>query len=344
MINQYRLSFVVLIACCVCFLGRASCWGEERSLDEGWRFQVDVADAGVAQGWAAPALDDSRWLTVRAGESWAAHGYFGYSGNAWYRKRIQIPQQFQGQFIVFRGVKESCTVYMDGVEVGRYGPSPDPKLRGLFSGAPPFRLRLPQKPEVVIALRVFGADNHAIDTIGPGLVRSVSLSDSLLVSYEGYWLAPDQYITRDAWLAAMRAERTRRRAQLGDDRHIYDGEFSWTSRNFVEAFVFTYDTSFYNYREKRYLLDDYLNDGQKRFGGYDSLLLWHAYPNIGVDGQNQFAMLRDLPGGVPGLHALIETAHARGVKTYIAYNPWDRETAQENESHEASLGSMVKNL
>jgi formylglycine-generating enzyme required for sulfatase activity len=343
MTRRYRLCFLVLATCCIGTL-RVGCWGEELSLDEGWKFQVDVADVGVAQGWAAPALDDSGWQPVKAGESWAAHGYFGYSGIAWYRKRIQVPQKFQGQFIVFRGVKERCTVYVDGAEVGRYGPSADPKLRGLFSGAPPFRLRLPQRPEIVVALRVFGADNHAIDTVGPGLVKGVALSDSPLVSYEGYWLAPDQYITRDAWLAAMRAERARRRAQLEDDRHIYEGEFARTSRNFVQAFVFTYDTSFYNYREKRYRLDAYLDDGQKRFGGYDSLLLWHAYPNIGVDNQNQFAMLRDLPGGVPGLREVIEKAHARGVKTYIAYNPWDRETAQENESHEESLAHITREL
>lgn len=344
MTKTNRIRPFLLVVGSVCLLCSAACWAEDLPFNEGWKFQFDTLQVGIDRGWAAPGFDDSLWQTVKAGESWAAFGYFGYSGVGWYRKRIQIPERFQGKFIVFHGVKESCTVYVDGAEVGRYSPPHDPKLRGLLSGTPPFRLRLPHASSILVALRVEGADNHAIDTVGPGLVRDVYLSDSLLVSYEGYWLAPDQYTSREQWLAAMREERARRRAQLGNDHHIYDGEFAWTSSNFVEAFVFVYDAAFYSYAAKRYRIDEYLDDGQKRFGGYNSLLLWHAYPNIGVDEQNQFEMLRDLPGGVPGLRNAIEQGHARGVRTYIAYNPWDRDTTQDNEPHEESLANTVKEL
>ena len=110
---------------------------------------------------------------------------------------------------------------------------------------------------------------------------------------------------------------------------VYTGDYAWTSRNFVQAFVYVFDTRFYDVRKNRYLLDEYLADGRKRFGGYDSLLLWHSYTNIGVDSQNQFQMLRSLPGGLPELKKLIDRGHQQGVKTYIAYNPWDRATAQE---------------
>ncbi len=193
-------------------------------------------------------------------------------------------------------------------------------------------------------MRVEGTDTHAYDTPGPGLVRSVTLSDSILVFHEGYWLAPDEYVTHKEWLAEMRAERARRRAYFGMNDRVYTGAYAWTARNFVQAFVYVFDTRFYDVRKGRYLLDEYLADGRRRFGGYDSLLLWHSYTNIGVDPQNQFQMLRSLPGGLPELKKLIDRGHQQGVRTYIAYNPWDWATTQEKVPHIDSLADTVKQI
>ena len=53
-------------------------------------------------------------------------------------------------------------------------------------------------------------------------------------------------------------------------------------------------------------------------------------------------MLRSLPGGLAGLKTVIDRGHQQGVKTYIAYNPWDRATTQEGVSHIESLADTVK--
>ena len=52
-------------------------------------------------------------------------------------------------------------------------------------------------------------------------------------------------------------------------------------------------------------------------------MLWHSYPNIGVDDRNQFEMLADLPGGMAGLAQLVSAFHARHVRVLLCYNPWD---------------------
>lgn len=59
------------------------------------------------------------------------------------------------------------------------------------------------------------------------------------------------------------------------------------------------------------------------------MVLWHAYPRIGVDERNQFDFYRDLPGGLPGLGGAVRRFHRRGVKVYLDYNPWDTGTRRE---------------
>ena len=57
------------------------------------------------------------------------------------------------------------------------------------------------------------------------------------------------------------------------------------------------------------------------------VMLWHSYPNIGIDDRNQFDMLGSLPGGLSGLAALVEAFHKCDVRVLLCYNPWDTGTA-----------------
>ena len=78
---------------------------EELKVNDSWRFQLDPESKGTSLGWDGPELDDAGWLVLQAGKSWATQGYFNYSGTAWYRKRIEIPSEFQGRFLIFYGAK-----------------------------------------------------------------------------------------------------------------------------------------------------------------------------------------------------------------------------------------------
>ena len=77
----------------------------------------------------------------------------------------------------------------------------------------------------------------------------------------------------------------------------------------------------------------FLGDLRSRYGGVDVVMLWHSYPNIGVDDRNQFEMLADLPGGMAGLAQLVSAFHARHVRVLLCYNPWDTGTHDAYSTH-----------
>lgn len=133
---------------------------------------------------------------------------------------------------------------------------------------------------------------------------------------------------------AFREELTRWRGEtrrkLGyDDRYYRRPEFAWDASNFACAFVMMCDETFYDRKRGEYTLDAFLDHGKREFGGYDSIVLWHAYPRIGVDRRNQFDFYRDMPGGLKGVRAMIEKAHRRGVRIFVNFNPWDMGTRRE---------------
>jgi formylglycine-generating enzyme required for sulfatase activity len=121
-------------------------------------------------------------------------------------------------------------------------------------------------------------------------------------------------------------------------------EFAWSARNFSCCFLMVCDETFYDPRRGLYKVDEFLDHGEREFGGYDSLVLWHAYPRIGVDERNQFDFYRDLPGGLPGLRRVVEGLQRRGVRVYIDYNPWDTGTRREAKPDVDLLVDLVQTL
>ena len=137
------------------------------------------------------------------------------------------------------------------------------------------------------------------------------------------------HIGRDGEVAA---ELDRMRAALRDslDLKIFNRPgIEWYRSAYTEAFLFMYDTAFYDREAGRYRIDEILDDGEREFGGYDIILLWQSYPRLGIDDRNQIDYYRDMPGGLQGLREVVDRAHARGVRVFVNYNPWDIGTRRE---------------
>jgi hypothetical protein len=102
----------------------ASRWSEGViTIDAPWRFHT-----GDDPRWASPDFDDSSWQLLKSGQTWTNQGYSGYSGFAWYRLRLQLPNVKHPLGINVGQILSSAEIYADGQLIGTIGimrPKPD---------------------------------------------------------------------------------------------------------------------------------------------------------------------------------------------------------------------------
>ncbi|HYP45089.1 MAG TPA: SUMF1/EgtB/PvdO family nonheme iron enzyme [Propionibacteriaceae bacterium] len=104
------------------------------------------------------------------------------------------------------------------------------------------------------------------------------------------------------------------------DRSRYDEPAGrWAQRCYCVAQVWLWDELLYDFAANRFTPDRLLADARERFGGFDGVVLWHAYPVIGLDERNQWDFYRE----VPGLAELVADLQQAGVAVFVDYNPWD---------------------
>ena len=133
--------------------------------------------------------------------------------------------------------------------------------------------------------------------------------------------------TVEAWLADIRHWRREELVRMGYDASEYSRpELRWTQSSFVQPQMMIEDRYFYDPAAGRYTVDRYLDDLEKRYGGIDSVLVWHTYPNIGIDNRNQYDLLRDMPGGAAGLKQMVADFHRLGVRVLFPVMLWDQGT------------------
>ena len=125
------------------------------------------------------------------------------------------------------------------------------------------------------------------------------------------------------WLADMKKWRELKLAKIKYDGAEYERpELKWCQSAFVQPQMMVEDRYFYDPVAGKYTVDRYLDDLEKRYGGIDAVLIWHVYPNIGIDNQNPFDQFRAMPGGIPELKQMVADFHRRGVRVLFPTMPW----------------------
>src|SRR5258708_16345359 len=104
------------------------------------------------------------------------------------------------------------------------------------------------------------------------------------------------------------------------------------------------DRYFYDPLARKYTVDRYLDDLERRYGGVDSVLIWYVYTNIGIDDRNQTDLARHLPGGLDALKRAIRDFHRRGVKVFLPTMAWDNGTKSEGVPDWQAVTRLARDL
>lgn len=129
-----------------------------------------------------------------------------------------------------------------------------------------------------------------------------------------------------------------------DDSLYCDSSFRWASTVYNCYFLMMYNEAFFDHHNNVYKTDEFLDRLLLDYGHIDIIVLWHAYPRIGLDDRNQFDFYRDMPGGLDAIRDICDRLHSRGVKVFINYMPWDTGTCREDVSDIEMLTSLIKTI
>ena len=148
---------------------------------------------------------------------------------------------------------------------------------------------------------------------------------------------PANLAQREEWRAKLAAWRLDAAQRINYDDQAYRNEAIAGRPNYNAALIWLWDELLFDFENQIFTPVKLLADAD-RFGGFDDIILWHAYPVIGIDSRNQF----DFYNQVPGLAKLISDLQSHGVKVHLNYNPWDKWTKRAPNSDQVEIANIVE--
>ena len=195
---------------------------------------------------------------------------------------------------------------------------------------------------------VFDADEANTNDFNPLVPRGIDLPtllradgiDDAAGDVVKIFSAPADPEEWPAWRERLVQWRQAARTRLAYSGEAYEENHARWARNcFSVALVWLWDERLYDHAAGRFTVDEFLS-ATADHGGFDGIVLWHAYPVIGIDDRNQFDFYRD----VAGMAALVEEFHRHDLKVFINYNPWDTGTRRPPGDDPAELARLVGEL
>lgn len=142
---------------------------------------------------------------------------------------------------------------------------------------------------------------------------------------------------RENWRRQLHAWKLNSAKKIKYDDSLYSKSKFKSYDSFNVALIWLWDELLFNYETQKFTPEKLIKE-YKKFGGLDGIILWHAYPVIGIDSRNQF----DFYNQVEGLEELISEFQNTDIKVFLNYNPWDRWTNRPEREDQQELATLVK--
>ena len=232
--------------------------------------------------------------------------------------------------VVLFGENDS-SVYITG-----YGPSGLARACLFRPGSRPLRVILPDNAwemgycsfRINKNLSLCGIARRTYVSVGKSYRYSTVLYPNTRVTYTFH-----ADIFRGLWQNGLRL--------MFRDRYLYDldkfdntlyerKDLAWIRSSYLIVLQMAWDKDFYDRLTGKYNFPDVIRNGLSQFGKIDVYGIWPTWPRLGLDQRNQWDLYGDLPGGIHQLRNFVQMSKLTGTRFFIAYNPWDNSTRQEN--------------
>jgi sulfatase-modifying factor enzyme 1 len=172
----------------------------------------------------------------------------------------------------------------------------------------------------------------------PAEVPLDGAADLTILDTAKIFAAPAGASERAAWRRALERWQLDALRRSGYSDELYrDPGLVWTASCHAVCLAWLWDETLYDHDARRFTPESFIEGARREFGGFDAVVLWHAYPVIGLDERNQFDFYRD----VVGLPELVAEFHRLGVRVFVDYNPWDVGTRREPVDDPTALAQVV---
>ena len=173
----------------------------------------------------------------------------------------------------------------------------------------------------------------------PTPVPLESHADLTVLDDAKIFAAPDDPADWAAWRATIdRWSADAKHRHAYDDALYREPGLFWTRSAWSVCLTWLWDELLYDHLTHRFTVEEFLDASRARFGPLDAVVLWHAYPVIGVDPRNQYDYYRD----IPDLADLVARFHAHHVAVFLDYNPWDVGTRRTGQSDTQECAALVR--
>ena len=116
------------------------------------------------------------------------------------------------------------------------------------------------------------------------------------------------------------------------DNSMYErNDLKWIRKTYISHLIQNWDNFYYDYTDGKFHMEEFVQRGQKLYGGDDFIGIWPTWPTLGLDQRNQWDMYRDLPGGMAQIRKHSQMLQGYNSHLFVCYNPWDESTRKENQ-------------
>jgi formylglycine-generating enzyme required for sulfatase activity len=166
----------------------------------------------------------------------------------------------------------------------------------------------------------------------------------------GTILPPGASVSYNIWADVYRGPWQEGLRLMFAGRYLYDldsfneslynrADLKWIRSSYLIILQMAWDREFYDRLAGAPGFSKFLSSYNNIFGHVDVYGIWPTWPRLGLDERNQWDLYRDLPGGTEGLRTISRQARLNDCRFFIAYNPWDRSTREED--HHRGMAEMI---